>query len=380
MVGGLLGWMVACKEGAPHLIRIGGLFDLTGATSEVSIPYAEGIRDYVLVCNEQGGINGRRLELIDRDYGYNIDRARKVYRELVDEEDVLVVMGWGTGDTEALREVVAEDEIPFMSASYADSLTVVEHAPYNFVVGVTYSDQMRIALRFIHDNWTLSSRAARVAFVYSETPFGTSPIESGRESARELGLELVAEEVVSLSTVDATDRVLAMAEKEPDFMVVQESTSAASAIVQAVDRLELSCQIILLNWAADEKLIDLCGVASEGVMGMMPFVPFSHEIHGFDRMRRQAETRGHSSDRLSIRYVQGWLTMHVMAEGIRRCKNDLTGVGVRRGLESIQRLDLDGIAAPVGFSARSHKGMRALRICRVKQGKWVPETPFLEAR
>ena len=116
----LLGSLCACRPRTPDVIRVGGIFDLTGATSEIGIPYADGIRDCVQYINEQGGINGRQIELVDEDYGYNIERAKTVYTRLVEEEKVLVIMSWGTGDTDAMRPLIAADRIPLMSASYSE--------------------------------------------------------------------------------------------------------------------------------------------------------------------------------------------------------------------------------------------------------------------
>ena len=39
-------------------------------------------------------------------------QAQKIYQELRDKEKVSAVLGWGTGDTEALRQQVASDKLP----------------------------------------------------------------------------------------------------------------------------------------------------------------------------------------------------------------------------------------------------------------------------
>ncbi|MCG7851933.1 MAG: ABC transporter substrate-binding protein, partial [Methanosarcinaceae archaeon] len=146
-------------------IKVGAIFDLSGATYEISVPYADGIRRYVDYINEKGGINGRKVKLIDMDYGYLVPRAKVAYEKLV-KEGVHVILGWGTGDTEYLRPRIAEDRIPFMSASYSSKLGIIDEAPYNFLIGVTYSDQMKIVLKFILDQWKDPSRKPRVAFIY----------------------------------------------------------------------------------------------------------------------------------------------------------------------------------------------------------------------
>ena len=47
-------------------IKVGGLFDLTGITSDVGKPYAQGVQDGVAFVNANGGINGKKVKLISR--------------------------------------------------------------------------------------------------------------------------------------------------------------------------------------------------------------------------------------------------------------------------------------------------------------------------
>ena len=106
-------------------IKVGGIFDITGATGDVGKPHAEGARawfDYL--NNELGGVNGRKVELVWGDYAYQVPQAVELYKKYVNEDKVVAVLGWGTGDTEAMKEMIAQDKIPYLSGSYAESLVV----------------------------------------------------------------------------------------------------------------------------------------------------------------------------------------------------------------------------------------------------------------
>ena len=48
-------------------IKVGGIFDLTGITSDVGKSYAQGVRDAVEWVNSHGGVNGKRIKLVDVD-------------------------------------------------------------------------------------------------------------------------------------------------------------------------------------------------------------------------------------------------------------------------------------------------------------------------
>ena len=167
---------------AQQTIKIGGIFDLTGATGDVGAPYAEAARNYINYVNKYGGVNGKKIELIDVDYAYKIPQAVASYKEMV-SKGVIAILGWGTGDTEAMAPMIAQDKIPYISASYSEHL-VFEKTPYNFVAGTTYSDQARLALQWIKDNWKDKSRAPRVALIYNDSGFGRSPIQDAEDFAK----------------------------------------------------------------------------------------------------------------------------------------------------------------------------------------------------
>src|SRR5918999_631991 len=157
---------------AQQTVKLGGIFDLSGATADVGTPYAEGVKGFVEYWNEQG--DGPRIELISEDYGYDVAVAERLYSRLK-SEGVVAVHGWGTGDTEALRGRITADRLPFMSASYADTLVDPGETPYNFVVATTYSDQMRLALDHIAE----TAPDAQVAVFHHDSPFGESPLAAG---------------------------------------------------------------------------------------------------------------------------------------------------------------------------------------------------------
>ncbi|MGH2555046.1 MAG: ABC transporter substrate-binding protein, partial [Actinomycetota bacterium] len=54
-------------DGGGEPITIGGLFDLTGATSDVGVPYSEGVRGYVEWRNANGGVADRSINLVWED-------------------------------------------------------------------------------------------------------------------------------------------------------------------------------------------------------------------------------------------------------------------------------------------------------------------------
>ncbi len=377
--------LVACPGrggGETGPIKVGAIFDLSGPTSDVGTPYAEGIQDFVKWLNENGGINGRPIELIYQDYAYQVPRAEQLYTEFV-QQGVVVFMGWGTGDTEALRGRIAEDKIPFMSASYSHVLGNPAEAPYNFLVGTSYSHQFFIVLDWIVEDWRArgESGTPKVAFMHHPSPFGLSPWEQGGEKyARELGLEVQPFEMPRGAT-DFIPQLSQIRDFGAQYVVFQTVSSPAALALKNAKSLGMTdVTFICLNWCADEILIKLAGDAAEGTIGAFPFTPPTLDVPGMKDAREFLKAQNTTLEEKGVHYIQGWATMRVMVEGIRKTiagGQALTGENIKAALESITNLDTGGVTVPITFTPQDHWGSKGMRLFKVENGQWQQLTDYL---
>jgi branched-chain amino acid transport system substrate-binding protein len=360
-------------------IRVGAVFDLTGPTSDVGTVYSEGIRGYVDWLNQNGGIAGRQLELLYQDYGYKVDQAEQLYSQFA-QQGVVAFQGWGTGDTEALRGRIAEDRIPFMSASYSHVLGNPEEAPYNFLSGASYTMQLQVILDYLVEQ---SGGAARkVALLHNPSPFGLSPYEQGgRAYAEALGIELSAYEMPRGAT-DFTAELTRIAQAGIETVVFQNTSGPVAVALKNARSLGSRMTFFCLNWCTNEVLVELAGDAAEGVIGAVLFAPPGAGIEGLADADAYLESRGSSIGEKGLLYGQGWTTMHLMTEGIRLAAADggaVTGERIKAALESLRDFDTGGVTAPVSFGPDDHWGVEGLRLYRVEGTSWVPETELRNA-
>jgi len=234
-------------EKAP--IKIGAVHDLTGPTSDVGTPYAEGLKAYVEWANANGGINGHPIELLSADYAYKVDQAEQLYTQYV-QEGVVAFQGWGTGDTEALRSRIAADKIPFMSASYSANLLDMEAAPYNFMIGTSYSDQAIIAIQWAIDDWKSSGHDGmpKVVIFHHDSPFGESPVPDAKAFADSQGVEFMHLAMPK----GVTDYVAELAQIQQfgaNYVIIHTvSSPAAVALKDAKNQGLTDIKFICLNW------------------------------------------------------------------------------------------------------------------------------------
>lgn len=377
--------LTACGGGGGDndAIKVGAIFDLTGPTADVSTPYGEGIKGYVEWRNDNGGINGRQIDLISADYAYKVDQAELLYTQYVGEGAV-VFQGWGTGDTEALRTKVAADKVPFMSASYSAALLDINEAPYNFLIGTTYSDQAIIAIRWAMEDWAAKGNSGMPAVVltHHDSPFGQSPVEDAAAFAAANGVAFT-----SIPMPKATDFVAELAQMQQfgaNYVIIHTVSSPAAVMVKdaASQGLMDTMQFITMSWCADEGFVALAGEAAEGVVGTIPFTPPSVPVDGHEDAAKFLESKDTTLQEASLHYTQGWWTMAVMAEGIERVLDNgekLTGENIKAALETIQNFDTGGVTSPISFSSTSHRGNNSLRLYKVENGSWVAISDFISA-
>ena len=183
----------------PKEIVIGGIFDITGPTSDVGKDYAQGAQDAAAYINKNGGVDGIPIRLIPNDYAYAVPKAVNLYKKYKDVDKVFVIQGWGTGDTNALKPLINKDKIVYLSASYDANLNDPKKTPFNFFIGSSYSDHIRMAMRYAKENG-----GQKVCFIYPDHPYGKNPIPAGKDMAKTYGLEVGPDISVALNATDAT--------------------------------------------------------------------------------------------------------------------------------------------------------------------------------
>jgi branched-chain amino acid transport system substrate-binding protein len=355
-------------------IQIGVIADLTGATGDVGTPYNRGMMAYVDWINSEGGIDGREIEATSKDYAYDVPTSERLYKEYVNKGAV-AIQGWGTGDSEALMSKVSADELPFMSASYAEVLTDPEEAPYNFVVAPTYSDQMRVALNWIAED---AGGATQVAFFHNDSPFGLAPLQDGMDWIDENSLDLAMRAYPMASGSANYVGLLSQAKSQgAKYIVIQNVSSPAAQVAKDLAAQNLDAKIVCLNWCADELFLDTAGAAAEGHILVQPFAPATADAPGNEVVEEYLQANGSSLEEEGLHYTQGWYTMHIMAEGIAAALeegDELTGEAIRDALETMGAVDTGGVVGTgeVEFSSDSHRGSTGSGIYVAEGGVMKP--------
>jgi branched-chain amino acid transport system substrate-binding protein len=150
-------------------IKIGNTVPYSGPASAFGV-IGKSIAAYFAMINEQGGINGRKINFISRDDSYSPPKTVEQVRKLVEEDQVLLTFNiLGTPPNTAVQPYLNDTKVPqLFVASGADKWNDPRRHPWTMGWQPSYRIEARIYARYILKNLP----NAKIAVLYQNDDFG----------------------------------------------------------------------------------------------------------------------------------------------------------------------------------------------------------------
>jgi branched-chain amino acid transport system substrate-binding protein len=365
----------AVAEG--RYLLVGHLIDFTGVSGWTGLGYSQGIIDSVNWINENGGINGKLIDMDTAQTSYLLPPAVAAYQKW-QTQDVLAVQGWGTHITEFLSTKATEDEVPFFSASCAASLSdptgkaTGKPAPYNYFYGPTYSDGCRGLVEWAAKDWKErgSDRAPRYVHAGDNHPFPNSPKAACEAYAAELGFDVLPAIVVPMEPVDYSPQCRRLAESGADYAFLANLSQSVTRLLTTCHEMQVKPQFMVSVWGYDEVVMKTAGAAADGVVNVMTAAKWGDEVSGMYLVREISKMSDPVGDKYrTIHYLKGICSMFYLKEAMEWAdlNGGITGRNIKQGMYA--RTDwvpqgLEGVCGPATWTADDHRGMTRVRIYR----------------
>ncbi len=366
---------IIAPAAAQQRIPVGHLMDNSGATSDVGVPYGQGVADTLAWVNaSRNGIGGRPLNVLGFDYGYQAPRAVSQYQAW-NRDRVVAIQGWGTADTEALVRFVTRDRIPFVSGSYSAALTDaggksgrqgVEPAPYNFFYGPSYSDGLRAMLRWAAEDWKTRGGQGKPKYVHmgGNHPYPNSPKAAGEALAAELGFEVLPAIVFALTPGDYTAQCLTLKSQGANYAYLGNTAGSNISVLRACQTAGVNVQFLGNVWGMDENAMKAAGAAANGVVfPVRTAVVWGQDAPGMATLRQISRISDASGNAYRpVHYMAGACAAMLMVEAMDTASasgGELTGERIRNGFYARQDWvpkGFEGVCNPSTFTAEDHRG------------------------
>jgi branched-chain amino acid transport system substrate-binding protein len=188
-------------------IKIGYLPALTGPSSSTGVGINRGTQLAVELINKEGGIKGRKIELIVRDTQSDPTKAVNAVAELTQRAKASMIFGpLNSGEALAATPLIARDKVPMLHPCWVDELIDVKKYPMAFRIAPTNTQVGGGANYYVVDVLKLK----KVAVISDTTGYGTASVNTYVPMLKAKGADVVYTNHVDAANPDLKPELLRM--------------------------------------------------------------------------------------------------------------------------------------------------------------------------
>jgi branched-chain amino acid transport system substrate-binding protein len=317
-------------------IRIGVSGPFTGGSSPMGESMRNGIRIAVEEINHIGGINGRKIELIERDDQASNELGAKIADELTKMKVAATVGIVNTGVGLASIDAYQKAKIPLLIAVSTGTSLTRKYAPpaapenYIFRISPTLDLEAKVVVADLKRKGMQS-----VSILADATAYGDAGLKAFQEQARAAGLEVTAEERFKIGDQDMSAQVKRAKASGAQALVVWGIGPELAAIARNKEAIGWKVPM-LGSWTFSMRnFIDQSGKAGEGALMPQTFIQDlgSSSKNSF----LLAYKRAFKTDRIPspMSAAQGYDGMHLLYLALRQA-NSTDGAKIKEALENLK--------------------------------------------
>ncbi len=344
---------VAGVDMAKKTIYVGALNDESGPGATIGKPFAAGKRILAAHVNAGGsGIlpDGWKIEMVERDHGYNPQNAVQKYNELKDQV-LYIATSFGTPNTLPLRPMLAQDKVVAFPASLSSKMAEDEHTP---PLGPSYKIE---AMRAMDAVVEMAGGADKVkaGIVYQQDDYGADGLDGWKEAAKHHNVTIVAEQAIAPGQKDFTAAITALNTAGATHVLLTTLPSATGPILGTAAQLKFMPTWIANTPAWIDRFFD-AAVIPPAVFANFYWVnglPFwGEEVPGMKEFMaaydKFGKDKGAPDFYMLTSYVQGLAQLEIVKRAIEG--NALSRESFMTAMHNLKQWNAGGMIQPLDLS------------------------------
>ena len=357
-------------------VTIGGTFPLTGVAAPGYSEIPTGAQAYFDYVNANGGVNGRTIEFLVKDDGYDPTKTSTLTDELVLKDEVFATLGsLGTPTHNAVVDNLNDQEVPdlFVSSGALAWGEDPDTHPYTFGWQPDYEIEGKIIGQWVSENMP----DAKVGLFLQDDDFGADAEEGVREY---IDSQVVEAQRYTSGNTDVGPQITALQASGAD-LVLSFTTPSYTALGQLVSlKVGFKPTWYVSNVGSDPTLVgSLLDRFSEGAVpgtaSSLNGIMTSQYIPGIDQadnpwvqLWQKVWDESGQEGELSNYRIYGMSFAYTFVQALQAAGEDLTRDGLVEAIEE-QGGDFAGPQlAPYRYSSDSHLGISGMQIVELQDG------------
>ena len=329
-------------------IVIGQTAGFTGTVAASVKEATDGAKLYFDAVNARGGINGQKIELVSLDDKFDPKLTLENAKKLIDKGVVSLFLNRGTPHTQALMPLLNEAKVPLVGPSTGAMLLHDPVHPWIFNVRATYQREAERAVAHLtHVSIT------RMAIVQVDDSFGADAAVGLIKGLKDAKLEPVAYEKYDRAKPDFAPIMPKIVKADPQAVVFIGSGTAVVEGIKALRAAGSRAQMVTLSNNASAGFVKSLGEFARGTVISQVF-PSERSV-GTPIVKEASDLAKAKGFELTPAALEGFAAAKVLVEGLRRAGKDTTRAGLKKALETFNRVNIGGLE--ISYSPTSHTGL-----------------------
>jgi branched-chain amino acid transport system substrate-binding protein len=363
-------------------IKIGQTIPLSGPASAYgSIGKVQAA--YIRMINEQGGIGGRKINLIQYDDAYSPPKTVEQVRKLVEGDEVLTTFQIiGTPPNAAVQKYLNEKKVPQLLASTgATRFTDPKNFPWTIAFNPNYQAEGHIYAKFILANYP----NAKIAILYQNDDLGKDYVKGLKDALGDKASMIIAEKSYELSDPTVDSQMVTLKASGADlFYNITTPKFGAQSIKKAAEMGWKPVQILDINATPVSQTLVPAGLENAKDIvsvnyGKDPLDPQWDNDEGMKRYKAFMAKWAPAEDANSGIATYGYSTAALLIQILKQCGDDLTRENLMKQATNIKGYVAD-LALPgmtVSTSSDDWRINKQFQMMKFDGQRWVLFGPIL---
>ncbi len=364
-------------------IKIGNIMPYSGPASAYGV-IGRVEAAYFHKVNDDGGINGRKIDFISYDDSYSPPKAVEQARKLVEDDRVLLIFNsLGTPSNTAIRPYMNQKKVPqLFVASGATKWNDPKHFPWTMGWQPSYQVEAGIYARYI----LKQKPNAKIAVLYQNDDYGKDYLKGLEDGLGDKGKSMiVAEQGYDVSEPTVSSQMVNLQASGADVFVDIATPKFAAQSIQKAYELKWHPMFILNNVSASVgSVLKPAGFdASQGIISATylkdstdPEWKTSADMKAWNVFMDKYAASYDKSDAFT---GYGYAIARTMVQVLKQCGNDLTRANVMKQAANLKDFD-PGLLLPgirINTSPTDFAPIRQLQLMSFKGQTWQRFGPVM---
>jgi len=358
-------------------IKIGQTMPYSGPNSAYGT-FGRAQAGYFKMINEQGGINGRKVNLISLDDGFSPPRTVEQVRKLVEEEQVLLLFyNLGTATNSAIHKYMNAKKVPqLFVATGATKWGDPEHFPWTMGWQPNYQTEAHIYAKYLLQH----KQDAKIAVLYANDDFGRDYLKGLHDGLGEqAGKLIIKESTYEFADPTVDSQIVTLRSSGADTLFIFAGPKAAAQAIRKVSDVGWKPLTFLTNVASSlAAVLEPAGLEkSVGLVTALymkdPTDPQWEKDAAMKTWRdwmKKYYPDGNTSDILNI---SGYASAQTVIQVLKQCGDELTRENIMRQAANLKNFEISVLlpGIKVNTSSTDFYPIEQLQLARFDGKRWV---------